>query len=296
VANGGKLLATVLAATPAAPLSPFIGLASAIFGGWIADKERSKVAQSYLRDMRRGALQHAYYEGYIAVYNQGVALWNAGQYELAQARFDAAAAAGQAARTDVAAHLDELEVQSYRAWMAKGRGAFQNDDDHLWKGWLLGDGGFTGWPNTTEYNNGSPGGWVQFREADGSTVRWNWKPGHPDYEGTVLPPFESDMQRQRFEARERDRLLDEIVGRGPGQRNAAIKDDKRTGTYVEDEYPPLPPEPPPPSPPPAPPPPPPLPPSPPAAPPPRPAPTRPPVVQQPPPGVPRGRKGREWDE
>ncbi|MBZ4422021.1 hypothetical protein [Myxococcus sp. RHSTA-1-4] len=302
MANGGKLLAAALAATPAAPLAPFVGLLSSIFGGWMTDHEMAKVAQRYLRDTRNGALAQGYYEAYTALYNQGVNIHNAGGDAQWPARLKAADEAGKAARHKVAEHLDNLERDSYRAWMAKGRGLMGNDDDHLWEGWLLGKAGITGHPKTSEFNDGSPGGWLQIRATDGMCVRWNWKQGHPDYEGTVLPPVSDDyaaMVAARAEQRNRDRVLDEQLGRGPGQRNAAIKDDKRTGTHFEDDFdgipepPPRPRETPPPAPPPAPPPPPTPPPSLPL-----PAPDtapKPPPVEKVPRGVPPGRKGRNFE-
>ncbi|MFP2962001.1 hypothetical protein ACLEPN_30490 [Myxococcus sp. 1LA] len=246
VANGGKLLATVLAASPLAPLSPFVGIAAQIFGSWIGQNERAKVAQQYLRDMQVAALEQAYYDGYMATWNAGATLYMAGQYEAGQAKFDQADAAGRAARLKVALHIEATEVECYREWMRKPRGFMQSDDDHLWDGWTLGEAGVTGWPNTSEFNSGSPGGWTQHRRSDNRTVRWNWREGHPDYTGTVLPPASPDliaMVAERQRQREADRQADEIAGRGPGQRMAAVKDDRRTGIRDEvyEEDPPLPP-------------------------------------------------------
>jgi len=302
VANGGAALAAVLAATPAAPLAPFVAFFAKVLGGWALDNARAEVAQKYLNTTQTLALQQAYYEGYIYRYNQGVALWNAGLFDKANEHFNAADAAGKANRFKVAQRIDETEAASYRAWMAKARGGDSALDSHLWDGWLLGDAGITGWPKTREFNTGTAGGWVQNRRSDGANVRWAPRPGHPDYNGTVIPPLPADeVERLRKvqQERARRRAVEEASGVGPGSYQTTVKGDRRTGTHfeveVEDyEPPPAPPPPPPAPPPPAPPPPP--PPRP--APPPRSEPVQPPPVTKAPQDSTPGRKGRgnnEWE-
>ncbi|MCY1003715.1 hypothetical protein OWM54_41885 [Myxococcus sp. MISCRS1] len=301
VANGGAALAAVLAATPAAPLAPFIAFFSRVLGGWISEAEQARVAQRYLRAVQQTALEHAYYEGYISRYNAGVAAWNAGLDEQANALFAAAPAAGAANRLKVAQHIDETEAASYRAWMAKlaPDASASKMDDHLWDGYLLGSAGITGYPNTREYNTGSPGGWVQLRRSDSRVVRWAARQGHADYAGTVVPPLTPEVIARMEAAREeraRRARVEEATGNGPGGYLNTVKADKRNGMAEQDfgleeepVYPPAPPAPkppPPPAPPPAPPPPPP-------APAPKPAATPKPT---PPPDVPPPRKGRLFED
>jgi len=293
-------------------LAPFIALFSRIMGGWISEAEQAKVAQGYLRTCQSIALEHAYYEGYTQKYNQGINLWNAGLYEAADELFAIADAAGKANRLKVAQHIDATEVASYRAWMAKlaPDASAGKMDNHLWDGYLLGLAGITGEPNTREFNHGSPGGWVQIRRADNVVIRWAARAGHPDYEGTVIPPLPPEVyafyQSVRRE-RERRAWVEEATGQGAGSYINTVKEDKRNGAYEDERElpldpppsPPRPPAPPPPAPPapPAPPPPPPPPPAPPPLPPeaaplPKPAPKPAPK----PPDVPPDRKGRVYEE
>ncbi|TQF08535.1 hypothetical protein FJV41_49395, partial [Myxococcus llanfairpwllgwyngyllgogerychwyrndrobwllllantysiliogogogochensis] len=249
----------MLAATPAAPLAPFIALFSRIMGGWISEAEQARVAQKYLRAAQDMALQHAYYEGYTGKYNQAVALWNVGQYEQADALLSVADAAGKANRFKVAQHIDATELASYRAWMAKlaPDASASKMDNHLWDGYLLGAAGITGEPNTRDFNHGSPGGWVQIRRADGVVIRWAARTGHPDYEGTVIPPLPPEVyefyQAVRRE-KERRAWVEEATGQGPGGYINTVKEARRNGTYdepqMEEGPPPAPPRPPAPPPPP----------------------------------------------
>lgn len=283
--NGGQALALVMGATPAAPLAPFVAFFANVLGGWINDNARAKVAQRYLTDTVTIALQQAYYEGYTARYNQGIGLYNAGLYDRAQSEFDAARAAGEANRLKVARHIDAVEAAAYRAWMAKVAGASDAKlDAHLWDGWLMGDAQIRGFPYTSEFNRGSPGGWQQYTRAGGVVV-WAARPDHPDYNGRAVEPMTPEAAARMEEVRrerERRAMVVEASGRSPGSYISTVKDDMRTGTReagdwdFSDDYDP---EPPPPRAPPAPPPPPPPPPTP--APPPAPPPPPPPPTQTP---------------
>ncbi|MCE9674084.1 hypothetical protein LY474_40475 [Myxococcus stipitatus] len=286
VANGGAALAAVLAATPAAPFAPLVAFAAKLLGGWLTEHEQARIAQTYISETRTIALLQAYYEGYTARYNQAVGLYNAGFFAQAEEVFASCEEAGRANRAKLVEHIDSTEVSSYRAWMAKvGPDASASDlDNHLWDGWLLGTAGIAGWPNTREFQAGVAGGWVQVCRS-GKVIKWAPRPGHPDYEGTIVPPLSAEAEahlRQRQAERLVARAHQESTGQGV---IAAHKSDRATGTYDEEQL--ELPEPPRPSPPPATPkpaPPPPAPP-PPAPPPPVPAPAPPPPPPAPAPPV-----------
>lgn len=214
---GGAALSTVLAATPAAPLAPFVAALARVLAGWALDNDKATHAQPNLLLTRDLALREAYYQGYMSEWALANALYEAGIYDEVQKHVDAADAVGARARADVARKLDELEVGSYRRWMA-GTSAGKADG-RLWRGYLLGDAGITGQPRTSDFQGGTPGGWVYRHESDGVWRRYHWDPSHPDYEGTALPPASErtvELVRKATEERIARAAYEEDTGLGEG--------------------------------------------------------------------------------
>lgn len=202
IAQGSKLLAGILAATPAAPLSPFVGVVGAVLGGLAVEHDKAEVAQPRLSQAGTYALAQSRYEAYTAQYQAARAAWDAGLYPRAQELLAGALAAGDAAALDVAAKLDALEVGSYRAWMAKGPSLLQSQGGHLYEGWQLGDGGFTGRPADAPVDDGT---WYYSSRATSQTLRYHWDPSNPDYGGTVVPGLSPEAAARAEAARSAQR-------------------------------------------------------------------------------------------
>ncbi|MBN9685391.1 MULTISPECIES: hypothetical protein [unclassified Corallococcus] len=239
MANGAALLATVLAATPLAPLAPFIGALGKLLGGWINENDKAAKAQANLLDARNAALEQARYVAFMERWTAGVNLYNAGAYALAEEAFASAEAAGQEARLQVGRKIDATEVGSYRAWMAKGWGVTSSEEDHFYfDGWRRGGGGFTGQPAISGTEGKTNGLWY-YRDIHGVNRRFHWRSDHPDYEGTVVPPVSAEyaaMVEAAMEERRAKAMVEERTGAGTGGYINNTKSDKRTGTTLDGDW------------------------------------------------------------
>ncbi|WP_375764813.1 hypothetical protein NR798_24155 [Archangium gephyra] len=221
---GSKALGPILLATPLAPLSIFAGPLLAVLGALADENERAKIAQPRLKQALAYALDGAEYEGYMEAWAAGAAAWEQGLQLQAREYFDGAEAAGRARRLEVAQHIDRLQRDSYRAWMAQPH-PLVSARDHLWNGYTLGDGGFICFPNDRDGDRTM----VTYRRyADGVTVQYHWQPGHPNYEGVPFtPPTPAEIAAaERAEAlRAEQSAYEELFGDGSSE----IDDLKRQG-------------------------------------------------------------------
>ncbi len=222
VAKGGKILLLAMGASPLAPLLPFAGPVVAVLTNWASEAERSKVAQPRLQEMFAAACQAAEYEEYMQHYRAARVEWELFDFGAARTALEDAVVAGRAARLKTAKAMDELCVGAYREWMANAKRAFLDDDfQHLRRGWQLGDGGFTGTPLLYDVTTKPDGSWSYTSLADGKTRRYNWRPGHPDYDGTPYPPLTPEEYAARVE--QLDRLAyAENIGAVPSPDNTYV--------------------------------------------------------------------------
>lgn len=196
--KGGKFIAAVLLATPLAPLTPFIGPIVVLLGIFADEHAKGAVAQPRLRETFATALDDAEYQGYMEEYAAGQAAWEQGLELQAREHFERAEAAGKAKRLEAAQYIDDLNRDSYHAWMAKPH-ALTSDADWAMQGYTYGDGGYTLFPSGPI--DGDRSAVTGPRYQDNKNYRYHWRPGHPDYNGTEIPPL-NEQQRAAADAKQ----------------------------------------------------------------------------------------------
>ncbi|WNG57950.1 hypothetical protein F0U59_26750 [Archangium gephyra] len=195
--KGPKALASLLLLTPLAPLSIFVAPVAAFLGYAAAENEKGRIGLDRLRQSLALALDGAEYEGYMAEWDAGRAAWERGLYGTAREHFDRAEAAGAARRAEVAAHIDWLMVERYRAWMARPH-PFVSDWQWLLDGYVDADGGFDLEPLAQLNVDRTMAKYT--RRSDERTLFYHWNPSHPAYDGVLVPPLSEEAHAVLDEA------------------------------------------------------------------------------------------------